>query len=295
MELRLLRYFLAVANEENISRAARTLHITQPTLSRQLHELEAELGVQLFERGSRRITLTPQGLLFRRRAREIIELADKARHELSCGCDEIKGTVSIGAGELQSVSRLGDCMREFRQLHPQVSFELITDTADQIRTMLDQGMLDLGLMVEPLPSQNYEMIRFLETESYEAVMPADHPLASSICIRPEDLKHVPLILPSRPEVLRMIISWMQGAFEDSQIAMTTNLAFNGLQMVQSGIGVFIGIPVAEPDDPMMPAGLEIRSLQPPLDSFSDIVWKPDVPLSRAAEAFIHFLKERGDL
>lgn len=113
MELRILRYFLAVASEENISRAARQLHITQPTLSRQLHDLETELGVQLFERGTRHITLTPQGLLFRRRAREIIELSDKARQELICGCDDIKGTVAIGAGELQSVLRLGTYMRNF--------------------------------------------------------------------------------------------------------------------------------------------------------------------------------------
>ena len=244
MELRILRYFLAVASEENISRAARQLHITQPTLSRQLHDLETELGVQLFERGSRHITLTPQGLLFRRRAREIIELSDKARQELICGCDDIKGTVAIGAGELQSVLRLGTYMKEFRDLHPQVSFELITATADQIRAQLDQGLLDLGLMIEPLPGQNYEMIRFLDTENYAAVMPASHPLAARICIRPEDLRQVPLILPSRPEVEKNIISWMQGTYEDSQKVLTTNLSFNGIQMVKAGLGVFIGVPVS---------------------------------------------------
>lgn len=293
MELRILRYFLAVASEENISRAARMLHITQPTLSRQLHDLETELGVQLFERGSRHITLTPQGLLFRRRAREIIELSDKARQELICGCDEIKGTVVIGAGELQSVRKLGLYIKEFRDLHPQVSFELITSTADQIRSQLDQGLLDLGLMVEPLPGQNYEMIRFLETESYAAVMPADHPLTRQICIRPEDLAGVPLILPGREEVRKTIISWMQGYYEDSQTVLISNLAFNGIQMVTAGLGVFVGIPCVGLD--LLSGELETRSLQPALSSFSDIVWKPDVPLSTAAEAFIRFLKEKGDL
>lgn len=293
MELRILRYFLAVASEENISRAARQLHITQPTLSRQLHDLETELGVQLFERGSRHITLTPQGLLFRRRAREIIELSDKARQELICGCDDIKGTVAIGAGELQSVLRLGTYMKEFRDLHPQVSFELITATADQIRAQLDQGLLDLGLMIEPLPGQNYEMIRFLDTENYAAVMPASHPLAARICIRPEDLRQVPLILPSRPEVEKNIISWMQGTYEDSQKVLTTNLSFNGIQMVKAGLGVFIGVPVSMSTE--LPESLELRALQLGLASFSDIVWKPDLPLNRAAEAFIRFLKEKGDL
>lgn len=293
MELRILRYFLAVASEENISKAARSLHITQPTLSRQLHDLEEELGVTLFERGSRHITLTPQGLLFRRRAREIIELADKAEEELTCCSDQVKGTVSIGAGELQSVGRLSEYILDFSRQHPHVSFNLFTATADQIQSNLDQGLLDLAVMLEPLPSQQYEMIRFLEEEHFVAVMAPDHPLASSICVKPEDLKDIPLILPSRPEIRKALVSWMQGNYDETKVVMTTNLSYNGILMAQAGIGVFLC--VEGPGLRIAGSEAEVRSLQPALSAFSDVVWKPDVPLNPAATLFLRFLKEKGDL
>lgn len=177
METRVLRYFLAIAREENISRAAEVLHITQPTLSRQLSQMEEELGVILFERGTRRIRLTDAGVLLRRRAEEIIGLIDKTEKELAEQEALIDGRVTIGCGETRSVNVLADLIETFSQKYPNVTFDLVTGTADVLKEQMDRGLMDVALLLEPVDVGKYEFVRLKEGERQQVLMRPDDPLA----------------------------------------------------------------------------------------------------------------------
>ena len=177
MELRVLQYFMAVAREESISRAAETLHVTQPTLSRQLAQMEGELGVKLFHRGTRKITLTEEGLLLRRRAEEILELVDKTEEEVTHAVGALEGTVTVGCGDLAGVQKLPPLFRAFQERYPAVTFDLYTGTADQVKDKLDRGLADVGLLLEPVDMGRYDFIRFREKEQWVVAMrPAAPPV-----------------------------------------------------------------------------------------------------------------------
>lgn len=148
MELRVLRYFLAVAREKKFTRAAEQLHVTQPTLSRQIAELEAELGVKLFTRSSHNIVLTEEGMMLKRRAQEILSLADRTKRDFIGRQEELKGTVAVGSGEFLSTRLLTDCMTAFRRIHPLVKYELYSGNVDNISDSIEHGLLDMGLMLD---------------------------------------------------------------------------------------------------------------------------------------------------
>ena len=192
MELRVLRYFLAVAREESISRAAAYLHVTQPTLSRQLMELEAELGKPLLIRGSRRVTLTEEGVLFRRRASEIVELADRARSELQDGA--VSGDLHIGGGESDAMRLLARTARILHETNPGIRYHLHSGNAEEVGEQLERGLLDFGVMVEPGNLGKYDHIRLPYTDTWGVLMRRDCPLARKERIRPEDLWDLPLVL-----------------------------------------------------------------------------------------------------
>lgn len=186
MELRVLRYFLAVVREENILRASEVLHITQPSLSRQLAQLEEELGAKLFERGNRKITLTEAGVLLRRRAEELVSLADKTEREFVefNGGDDLTGTISIGSGELSSVSELAKMMRTFNEQYPNVNFNFYSGNADSIKDRIDKGLLDFGLLLEPVDIDKYDYIRMPVRDQWIVVVPLDSPLADQTSCYP---------------------------------------------------------------------------------------------------------------
>lgn len=164
MELRVLRYFLTVAREENITRAAALLHVTQPTLSRQLMQLEDELGVKLFHRSRYRIVLTDDGMLLRQRAQEIVALAEKTEREFMREEGILSGEISIGCGETRNMTFLSRRMVTFRQVHPMVQFSIYSANADDIKDRLEKGILDLGLLAEPVDIGRYEFIRMPSRE-----------------------------------------------------------------------------------------------------------------------------------
>lgn len=215
MEVRVLRYFLTVVREESITKAAEVLHITQPTLSRQLAQLEGELGVTLFSRGTRKISLTSEGMLLKRRAEEILELVDKTEQEMARQEELVEGTVAVGCGDLLAVQTLGELIRSFIQKYPRVTFDLYTATADHIKERMDRGVTDIGLLLEPVEMDKYEHIRLNRKESWGVAMRPDDPLAGKEKIRPEDLKGRPLILPRRLSLQSELASWrlrgLQGA------------------------------------------------------------------------------------
>lgn len=170
MEIRVLRYFLAVVREESITKAADLLHITQPTLSRQIAQLEEEMGIKLFDRGTRKIVLTEEGLLLRRRAEEILELVDKTERELAKQDEKVAGTVSVGCGDLAAVQMLPELFEAFHRRYPAVTFDLYTATADHIKDRMDRGLTDVGLLLEPVHMEKYDYIRLYQQEQWVVIM-----------------------------------------------------------------------------------------------------------------------------
>ena len=279
MEIRVLRYFLTVAREESITRAAEVLHITQPTLSRQLSQLEEETGVRLLERGPRRIRLTSEGMLLRRRAEEILELVDKTEAELSEQDELVEGRISIGCGEL---------FRSFRERHPRVGFDLYTATADLVTEQMDRGLLDIGLLLEPVDIGKYEFIRLDIKERWVVLMRPDDPLASQENVTAQDLLGRPLILPRRTSVRGELASWFGDFYERLNVVFTSNLNTNGALMVASDLAYSVVIEGAVPlwDQ----SKVTYRPLSPALTATSVLAWKRGQPFSLASARFIEHIK-----
>lgn len=209
MELRVLKYFLIVAREENITRAANLLHLTQPTLSRQLMQLEEELGVKLFERSKHSMILTEDGLRLKRRAQEIVSLADKTKAEFTDQEEVLSGEIAIGCEETQNMSFLSERIRRFRELHPQVSFQILSATADHIKENIEQGLLDIGLLMEPVEISRYEFIRMEKQEHWGVLASKESVLSEKEYVTVADLKREPLILPGRQSVRHELSSCIE--------------------------------------------------------------------------------------
>ena len=238
MELRVLQYFLVTAREENITRAATQLHITQPTLSRQLMQLEEELGVKLFHRGRHNILLTEDGMLLRRRAQEIVDLTKKTEHELRHEEEKVSGEISIGCGEAQNMKVLCEMMASFRQKYPDVSFEIYTAIADDVKERLENGILDMGLLLEPVEISRYQYVRMPIEERWRVLMRRDSPLAKKEKITPDDLADVPLIIARRQSVRNELEHWFGQRAQNLRIASVCNLSHNNQALiVECGRGV----------------------------------------------------------
>ena len=285
MELRVLKYFLVVAREENITRAAALLHLTQPTLSRQLMQLEDELGVKLSRRSKYRIILTDDGILLRRRAQEIIDLAEKTRQEFQRQEGELVGDIFIGTGESNSMTILSQRIAAFRQSHPLVRFHIYSATADEIQERLEKGLLDLGMLTEPVDIGRYEFIRLSNRDRWGVWVCRDHPLAQKEAITPSDLLGVPLLLPRREQVQRELFNWFGDGSERLEIAATHNLILNAANMIQNGVGIAIGFLIDNLSD-----DLQFIPLSPEMKTGTVLVWKKDQASSPAATAFLDILK-----
>lgn len=288
MEIRVLRYFLTVVREESITRAAEVLHITQPTLSRQLSQMEEEIGVRLFHRGTRRISLTNEGILLRRRAEEILQLVDKTEKELVEQEEQVEGMVSIGCGEIASVQLMPELFRSFREKYPRVSFDIFTAAADLVREQMDRGLLDLGLLLEPVDVEKYDFIRFNMKENWVVLMRPDDPLAEKESITPKDLSLAPLILPRRTRVRSELASWFGDHYEKLDVVFTSNLNTNGAIMVESGLAYSIVVEGAVSFWDQ--TKITYRPLMPVLTATSVLAWKRGQPFSPAATKFIDHVK-----
>ena len=286
MELRVLRYFLTIAEEENITRAADILHITQPTLSRQIMQLEEELGTQLFVRGRHSIKLTDEGLYLRRRAEEILSIADSTERAIRHRDDkDIIGEISIGCTETHSMEELASMMQRFRSLHPLVDYSMYTMNADSIREGIDKGVIDLGLMTEPVDTSRFDTLHLRDKESWGAIMRKDSDLAEKSAVTPEDLSPCSLMIPQRNEVICTLESWFGKSFHSLDIPVRYNLGRNVALLVQYGIGIGIGFDLFSEY-----ADLKFIPLDPPLITGSVICWKKNQVFSRVTGSFIEFLK-----
>lgn len=286
MELRVLQYFLAVAREENITKAAALLHITQPTLSRQLMQMEEELGVKLFCRGRHNIVLTEDGMLLRRRAQEIVDLAEKTANELKHGEEAVSGEISIGCGETQNMKPLSEMIASFQQKYPDVSFHIYTAIADDVKERLENGILDMGLLLEPVEISRYHYIRMPLKERWHVLMRKDSKLESLQRITPDDLTGVPLIIAKRQSVRNEFENWFGYDKEKLHIVSTCNLSHrNQSIMVESGIGVAVVMEFSCDQD-----NLCLRPLEPKIESGCVLVWKKNITLSLAMQRFMEHVK-----
>lgn len=287
MEIRVLRYFLAVVREESITKAAEALHITQPTLSRQLSQMEDEVGVRLFDRGTCKITLTNEGILLRRRAEEILQLVDTTERELVEQDEQVEGKISIGCGEIAAVLMLPELIRTFREKYTRVSFDIFTATADLVKEQMDKGLLDIGLLLEPVDMEKYDFIRLDMKENWVVLMRPDNPLAEKKYVTAEDLLPLPLILPRRLNVQSELASWFGDHYGNINVAFTSNLCTNSAVMVGAGLAYSLVIEGAVRWDQ---SKITYRPLFPALTATSVLAWKCGQPFSPAATKFINQIK-----
>lgn len=290
MELRVLNCFLAIAREENITRASQMLHISQPALSRQMMQLEEELGVRLFTRSNHSIVLTEEGLILKRRAQELISLADRTKREFLQKKTELAGEITVGSGEFLSTGALAGLMTEFRKKHPLVQFRIYSGNADNIQDYIGRGHLDLGVIGEPVDIRKYEFVSMPVKECWGILVRTDSGLAQKEEIRPEDLLGTPLITSSR-DFHRELADWFGDLYDRMEIAATGNLLYNEAMLVESGMGAALCIRLNSAYE-----NLRFIPLAPAVETRTALIWKKDSIFSPATAAFIdaarEYLKER---
>ena len=290
MELRVMRYFLAVAREENITKAAEKLHLTQPTLSRQLKELEEELGTDLFVRGKRRTTLTEAGILFKTRAEEIMSLEERTRNEFAHLGEAVAGDVYIGCGETEAmrdvIKALAPVLRQYTDVH----IHLVSGNGEQSLDYLERGLLDFALLCRSIPPENYHYIQLPHRDTWGLLLRKDNPLADKPGIRAVDLKKEPVIASAQLQSKNEVQRWM-GDTMSLHVTATYNLAYNAAFLVEQGMGSMIIY------DGLVPCGTDFRTdlvfrpFIPAIHSGNFFVWKKEHTLSRAAEILKKRMKE----
>lgn len=289
MELRVLKYFLTVADEGNFTRAADVLHVTQSTLSRQMMELESEMGTTLLIRGKRSVTLTEEGFLFKQQAETIVELADKLEHTFTDQKDVICGTIQIGATEAVGGRTLAERMKEFREKYPGVQFNLYNGMADNIKEMIEHGLFDLGLVMEPIDTAKFEYVRLPQKETWGILIRKDHELAGKETVTVEDIKSYPLIMPERENAKNQILHWMRCEERHLEIPAYYNILSNSALLVKAGMGCAVCLDGAlsihaDPE-------LCFRPILPEHVTRSVILWKKNHLFSQAASLFIQTIQE----
>ncbi|WP_294500573.1 LysR family transcriptional regulator [uncultured Gemmiger sp.] len=289
MELRVLQYFLAVAREQSISGAAESLHLSQPTLSRQLKELEEELGKQLMIRGSRRITLTEDGMLLRKRAEEIIDLVHKTESEIIDSDETIAGDIRIGSGETDGLRLLAKAARQLHAHFPQVQYHIISGDGPLVTEQLDKGLIDFGLLIGTPDLSKYDTLPFPVRDVWGVLMPNDCPLAAKDAVEPEDLWDQPLIM-SRQKGAELT-HWLRRSFSQLNIVATYNLLYNASLLVDEGLGYALTL-----DKLLNTQGTRLcfRPLKPALDIGMYLVWKKYQVFSKPAEKFLEVLQEQPE-
>ncbi len=284
MELRVLQYFLAVTREQSISGAAESLHLSQPTLSRQLKEMEDELGKQLFIRGNRRVTLTEEGMILRKRAEEIMELVKKAEDEISLSDETVAGDITIGAGETDGVRLLAKVARKVQNEYPLVHFHIVSGDRVTVSEDMDKGLIDFGLLFGEIDTSKYEYMRIPYKDSFGVLMRRDSPLAKKEIIMPEDLLDKPLILSRQMIHDSNIPALFHCSADKLNIVATYNLLFNGSLMVDEGMGYAICL-----DKIINVSGessLCFRPLEPRMEDSMNLVWKKYQVFTKASEKFL---------
>ena len=291
MEFRLLEYFLAVAREQNITAAAESLHISQPALSTQLKALETELGKQLLIRvvkGSRKVVLTEEGMILRKRAEEMISLMCRTEEEITGSDENIAGNVFIGAGETETVRLFAQVAKKLQQRYPDIRYHISSGNAEHVLEYLDKGLIDFGLLFKEIDPQKYEAIPISVKDTWGALMRKDSPLAEKETICPEDLWDKPLIVSHQKGDDSYLNQWLQRKESELHIVATYNLLFNASLLVEEGLGYALCF-----DKLINTRGSSLcfRPLSPRLEARGFIVWKKYQVFSKAVNLFLQSLRE----
>ncbi|MCR6786884.1 MULTISPECIES: LysR family transcriptional regulator [Bacillus cereus group] len=288
MDIRVLRYFIAVATQENISAAANALHLSQPTLSRQLNNLEEELGTTLFVRGNRKITLTDEGMFLLDRAKEIVDLVEKTEANFNQKSEIISGEIHIGAGETEAMQFIAQTIKKVVAHHPNIKFHLYSGNADDITIKLDSGLLDFGIVIEPANKQKYDYLKLPATDVWGVLMRKDSPLAEKAYIHPTDLLNKPLIISRQTAVSNELSGWLGEEIENLNVIGTYNLLYNASLLVKENIGYALCI------DKLMNTSEEstlcFRLLSPKLEAGLNILWKKHQTFSSATKIFLTYMR-----
>lgn len=291
MELRVLGYFLAVAREQSIVRAAESLHLSQPTLSTQIKALEEELGKQLLIRGSkgtRKVTLTEEGMILRKRAEEILSLVQKTEREISFSDEMIVGDVCIGTGETDAVRFIARAAKELYASYPGIHYHISSGNSDFVSEQLDKGLIDFGIIFGNVDHAKYNSIELPFRDIWGVLMKKDSALAAKEVIQPEDLWDMPLIISNQDDSKGSLTAWFKKELSELEIVATYNLLFNASLMVEEGLGYAIGL-----DKIINTTGnntLCFRPLSPQMEAGMHIIWKKYQVFSKASEKFIEKLK-----
>ena len=291
MELRVLQYFLAVAREQSISSAAKSLHLSQPTLSTQLKALEMELGKQLLIRGtkgSRKVLLTEEGMILRKRAEEILELVRMTESEISLSDEAIAGDVYIGTGESDMIRVFARVAKALQEKHPDIHYHILSGNAAFVQEYLDRGLIDFGVVYSPVDTTIYSSIKLPMHDTWGVLMRKDSPLAEKEAVVPEDLWGKPLILSAQKTDAWPVSKWFQQDLSKLNVVATYNLVFNASLMVEEGLGYAVCF-----DKLINVSGhsnLCFRPLLPKLESEASIIWKRYQVFSKASECFLRELK-----
>lgn len=285
MEFRSLQYFLMVAREENITKAAHLLHLTQPTLSRSIMQLEEELGVKLFTRSNHNIILTEEGILLKRRAQELVSLAEKTKRDFQRGEVELTGEISIGSGEFRSTRCLSKVIASFREKHPLVRYQIYSGNSENIKERIERGILDFGLMMEPIDISKYEYISMPIKEIWGVLISESSPLSQKETICASDLQGVQLISARGEHMYPEIRTWFGEYYDQIEIVASGNLLYNEALLAQDQIGAVVGIKL----DCSYP-GLKFIPLSPSIETPTVLTWKKNQILSSATLAFIEHTK-----
>ncbi len=289
MDLKSLRYFLAIADEGNISAAAESLNLSQPNISRQMTLLEKELGAKLFERGSRRIVLTEEGMLLRRRAVEILQLADTAVTEIGSAGKDVIGTVRIGCGETDAMRVVARAICRFSETHPMVRFELHSGNAEDVSDLLERGLVDFGVLIEPTDKTRYDYLSFPTDIRWGALVRRGDPLARLYGVSPSDISGRRVIVSRQNMAANGISGWMGPDFPEPDVVATYNLLFNASLLVSEGVGIALcleGIVNTSGD-----SDLVFVPFEPELRVGMSLVWKKNSVQGRAQRLFLDGLRE----
>ena len=262
MEIRVLKYFLTVAEIGNITKAANSMHLTQPTLSRQLQDLERELGQKLFVRGSKSVTLTPEGM--------------------------VSGDIFIGAGETKTIKLIADVMKTLQKKYQKIKFHIVSGDSEDLSEKLDKGILDFCIFIEPFVPDKYNYINLSEKDTWGILLRQDDPLAKKESIKVEDIINLPILI-SRQAIKKSfennpILDWFGDNFDKMHIAGTYNLLYNAAIMTENEIGYALGLDRLIADTLNSP--LTFRPLNPKLQVCVSIAWKKNQVFSKAAKLFL---------
>lgn len=285
MDIRVLRYFLAVAREQNISRAAQVLNLTQPTLSTQLKALEEELGCQLLVRGGRKVTLTDDGMVLRKRAQEILDLVSRTEKELSSSRETVSGDIAIGTGETSAFGHFANLMRSLQERYPGIHYKIFSGNSHYVVEQLERGLVDFGLLYDGLDVKRYDSLRLPIRERWGVLLPPESPLASKSSVTASDLRDQRLIISQQEGASSALEKWFGCPIEELDVVARYNLVLNAAFLTKASFGLTLTF------EGLVDCPLVFRPLEPELTSEATLVWKKYQVLPRASEVFLETMME----